>query len=83
MRSLCHCKTYQKNTASLLEGDYVNKRGLDLCKEVLWVSVGQRTVELQAFKVRDLTKNPATRPWPYSNQLALIRVLDDGIMLKV
>ena len=27
------------------------KRGLDLSKEVLWVSVGQRAADLRAFKV--------------------------------
>ena len=31
--------------------DCVNKRGLDLSKEVLWVSVGQRAAVLQAVKV--------------------------------
>ena len=31
--------------------DYVNKRGLDLSKEVLWVSVGQRAAVLRAVKV--------------------------------
>ena len=31
--------------------DYVNKKGSDLSKEVLWVSVGQRAAVLQAVKV--------------------------------
>ena len=35
---------------------YVNKRGLELSKEVLWVSVGQRTAKIQAVKVGDLKK---------------------------
>ena len=30
----------------------VNKRGLDLFKEVLWVFVGQRVAELPSVKVR-------------------------------
>ena len=44
-------KTYLSNAASLLIRDYVNRGGLDLSKEVLWVSVGQRAPELQAVKV--------------------------------
>ena len=42
---------YVKSTARLLNRDYFNKRGLDLSKEVLWVSVGQRAPKLQAVKV--------------------------------
>ena len=37
-----------KNAASLLVREYVNRRGLDLTKEVLWVSVCQRVAKLQA-----------------------------------
>ena len=40
-----------KSAARLLNIDCVNKRGLDLSKEVLWVSVGQRAAVLQAVKV--------------------------------
>ena len=40
-----------KSAARLLDIDCVNKRGLDLSKEVLWVSVGQRAAELRAVKV--------------------------------
>ena len=29
---------YIKSAAKLLNKDYINKRGLDLSKEVLWVS---------------------------------------------
>ena len=36
--------------------DYCNSGGLDLSKEVLWVSVGQRTAKLQFVKVGDLKK---------------------------
>ena len=30
--------------------DWVNRRGLDVSKKVLWVSVGQRVAELSAVK---------------------------------
>ena len=40
-----------KSAASLLNINCVNKEGLDLSKEVLWVSVGQRAAVLQAVKV--------------------------------
>ena len=42
---------YFKSPARLLNRDYFNKRGLDLSKEVLWVSVGQRAADLRAVKV--------------------------------
>ena len=45
-----------KNAAGLLNRNYVNKRGLDLSKEVLWVSVGQLAAKLQAVKVKGLKK---------------------------
>ena len=40
-----------KSAARLLDKDCVNKGGLDLSKEVLWVSVGQRAAVLRAVKV--------------------------------
>ena len=40
-----------KSAARLLDKDSVNKGGLDISKEVLWVSVGQRAAVLQAVKV--------------------------------
>ena len=40
-----------KRAFTLLNRDCVNRRGLDLSKEVLWISVGQRAAELQAVKV--------------------------------
>ena len=40
-----------KSAARLLNKDCANKGGLDLSKEVLWVSVGQRAAALQAVKV--------------------------------
>ena len=41
----------------------ISKGILDLSKEALWVSVGQRAVKLQAFKGGDLKKNlPLGRP---------------------
>ena len=42
---------YVKSASRLLNRIYVNKGGLDLSKEVLWVSVGQRAAELRAVKV--------------------------------
>ena len=38
------------------------KEGLDLSKEVLWVSVGQRAAKYQAVKVGGLEKNSAPQP---------------------
>ena len=40
-----------KSAARLLDRNCVNKEGLDLSKEVLWVSVDQRAAELRAVKV--------------------------------
>ena len=45
-----------------MDRDWVNKGGLDLSKEVLWVSVGQMAAELPANKVGGLKKNSAERP---------------------
>ena len=42
---------YIKSAARVLDRDCVNKRGLDLSKEVLWVSVSQRAEDLRAVKV--------------------------------
>ena len=42
---------YLKSAARLLDRDFVNRRGLDLSKAVLWVSAGQRAAELPAVKV--------------------------------
>ena len=43
---------YVKSAARLLDRNFVNRKGLDLTKDVLWVSVGQRAAGLQAVKVR-------------------------------
>ena len=51
MRSLWMEIKYIKSTARLLNRNWVNKGGLDLSKEVLWVSVGQRAADLRAVKV--------------------------------
>ena len=51
LRSLWMEIKYIKSTARLLDRDWVNKGGLDLSKEVLWVSVGQRAADLRAVKV--------------------------------
>ena len=42
---------YIKSAARVLNRDCVNKRGLDLSKKVLWVSVGQWAADLWAVKV--------------------------------
>ena len=42
---------YIKSAARVLNRDCVNKGGLDLSKEVLCVSVGQRASDLPAVKV--------------------------------
>ena len=42
---------YIKNTARVLNRNCVNKGGLDLSKNVLWVSVGQGAADLRAVKV--------------------------------
>ena len=53
---------YFKSPARLLNRHYFNKRGLDLSKEVLWVSVGQRAADLRAVKVGDWKKNLPSAP---------------------
>ena len=42
---------YVKSAARLLDRNCVNKGGLDLSEEVLWVSLGQRAAEIRAVKV--------------------------------
>ena len=42
---------YIKSAAKVLNRHFFNKGGLDLSKNVLWVSVGQRAADLQAVKV--------------------------------
>ena len=42
---------YIKSAAKVLNKDYINTGDLDLSKNVLWVSVGQRAVNLWAVKV--------------------------------
>ena len=53
---------YFKSPARLLNRDYFNKGGLDLSKEVLWVSVGQRAADLRAVKVGGWKKKSANQP---------------------
>ena len=50
---------YLKSAARLLDRLCFKKRGLDVSKEVLWVSVGQREAKLPAIKVGGLKKNSA------------------------
>ena len=40
-----------KSATRLLDIDCVNKERLDLSKEILWISVGQRAAVLRAVKV--------------------------------
>ena len=51
MRSLWMEIKCVKSATRLLDRIWVNKGGLDLSKEVLWVSVGQRAADLRALKV--------------------------------
>ena len=51
MRVLWMGIKYIKSASRLLDRAWVNKGGLDLSKEVLWVSVGQKAAELPAIKV--------------------------------
>ena len=53
-----------KSADILLDIDCVNKGGLDLSKEVLWVFVGQREAVLQPVKVLDQKKD--TNPYNIS-----------------
>ena len=53
---------YIKSAARVLDRNYFNKRGLDLSKKVLWVSVGQRAADLQAVKVGGQNKILPTSP---------------------
>ena len=50
---------YVKSVARVLDRNWVNKGGLDLSKEVLWDSVGQRAKEVQAIKVAGEKKSAA------------------------
>ena len=53
---------YLKSAARLLDRKDFNKGDLDLSKEVLWASVGQRAAKLQAGKGGCLKKHSAMRP---------------------
>ena len=48
---------YIKSAGRVLNRNCVNKRGLDLSKNVLWVSVGQEAADLQAVKVGGQKEN--------------------------
>ena len=51
---------YIESAARVLNRNCVNKRGLDLSKNVLWVSLGQGAADLRAVKVGGLKKI-----WPF------------------
>ena len=53
---LWHEIKYLEYISRLLNRKRFKKRGLELSKEVLWVSVGQRAAELPAIKVGGLQK---------------------------
>ena len=53
---------YIKSAARILNRNCVNKRGLDLSKNVLWVSVGQGAADLRAVKVGGQKKILPTGP---------------------
>ena len=53
---------YVKSAARLLNRDYVNKGGLNLSKEVLWVSVGQRAAKLPDVKFGGQKNNLLLEP---------------------
>ena len=53
---------YIKSAPRVKKRDCVNKGGLDLSKEVLWVSGDQRAAKLPAIKVEGLKKNSAKPP---------------------
>ena len=47
---------YIKSAARVLDRDCVNKGGLDLSKEVLWVSVSQSAAELPWYHLSNLSR---------------------------
>ena len=53
---------YIRSAGKVLNRNCVNKGDLDLSKDVLWVSVGQRAAELLAVKVGGVKKKSAARP---------------------
>ena len=55
-----------KSVARLLNRNFVKRKGLELSKEVLWFSVGQRAAELPAVKVGG-QKNSAAWPGSQAN----------------
>ena len=72
MRSLWMEIKYIKSATRLLDRDWVNKGGLDLFKEVLWVSVDQLASKLQPVKVGALKKIlPLSRPRAARTRLGL------------
>ena len=56
---------YIKSAATVLNRDCVSRRGLDLSKELLWVSVDYRAGKLQAVNIGEMKKKSAE--WPESN----------------
>ena len=76
-------KKYIKSAARVLNTDCVNKRGLDVSKNILWVFVNQGAADLWAVKVggqkkfyRSARFEPAlpALDWPHFNIVYLVRV---------
>ena len=61
MRSFWTEIKYIKNATRVLGRDSVNRRGLDLSKEVLWVSVDQRKADLR-YQIWRSIKHSADQP---------------------
>jgi len=66
MRSLWMGIKYILSDVRLLDGNWVNKGGLNLSKEVLWVSVDQRAADLRVVKVKGWSYRPGIEPGPHS-----------------
>ena len=64
-------KEYIKSAARLLNRDCVNRCSLDLSKEVLWISVGQKAAKLQAFKIGSL-RNKTLLPFDLQRPTELL-----------
>ena len=76
IRSLSMKMKCFKSAAWLLEKIWINKRDLNLSREVMLVSAGQRIAELQAVKVGSQKKNFAACPGPISRIFFFISNFD-------
>ena len=75
---------YIKSATRVLNRNCVNIRGLDLSKNVLWVSVGQGAADLRAVKVggqkkilpRGRSQTRVARTWPNGRNFFLTSNFD-------